>query len=99
MVARTPCALFASVALAFGSALAVPAIEEQARLSLTLHVLPADEDSNGTSLATRTLEIPPGATVPLELDLPWPSPGRRSHLSLEAKGSVGSGEEHETTLE
>lgn len=99
MGSRIAGALLAGLLLLPGNARAIPAIEEQARLLLTLHVLPADDAASGASVATRSVEIVPGHVASLELDIPWPSPERPSHLKLEAAGSPGAGEEHDSTLE
>ena len=92
--------LAAAGCFSVGIVVALPVVEQEARLKLTVHILPVDGSSTGTSLGERSLEMGPGGRVEAEIDLPWPDGNRGSRLRLRSTGSPGEpGGEHDAVVE
>jgi len=90
----------AVVWLASGVARALPVVEQESRLQLTVAILPVEGSTTGAALGTVLLEIPPGDHAERAIDIPWPAGERGSHLRLRASGSPGeAGREHDAVLE
>lgn len=80
---------------------ALPVIVQETRLLVHLDVLPVATDETGVApLASRSVEIPAGASVVESLSLRWPEPEATTALRLDLAGTAGpEGGEHEIRLD
>jgi hypothetical protein len=100
-----PAGKFAILLLTLGAAsmpvAAVPVLTQEARVLLTVALLPASGDATGVVPAARAaIEIPPARSVGQDLTLSWPDPGATTHVHLDLSGTAGpEGGEHEVALD
>ena len=104
---RLPRPLVVSLAVPFAIVVALqptralPVLTQEARILLTLEVLPAVGGETGVPpAARRSIELPPQKPVSEEIELAWPDAGSVTRIHLAMAGSARpEGSEQEVTLD